>query len=78
MPGLSGDALAERALTRGLARHVLFISGHDRGRPGPLLPKPFSPAMFFDAVDSLMRLGKHAEPESSPARPRASSLSGAK
>jgi CheY-like chemotaxis protein len=68
MPGLSGDVLAERALTRGLARHVLFISGYDRerraaGRPGPLLTKPFSPAVFYDAVDSLMHFRVHSEPD---------------
>lgn len=68
MPGLSGDALAERALTRGLARQVLFISGYDRERraerrPGPLLAKPFSPAAFSDVVDSLMYGGDRSEPE---------------
>ncbi|HKU60935.1 MAG TPA: response regulator [Gemmatimonadales bacterium] len=59
MPRLRGDRLALLALARGLARHVLFITGgavHAADVPisGPILPKPLSPATLSQAVAKVL------------------------
>jgi CheY-like chemotaxis protein len=70
MPQMSGRVLAERLLTRGLVRKVLYISGYtetgivhggelDKGTP--FLAKPFSNDTFLRKVREMLDLPSEAD-----------------
>ena len=60
MPRMNGDKLAELARERGLARHIVFMTGFNSNPEaaatlGPILLKPFDPHVLARAVARLLK-----------------------